>query len=140
MGTTRPVPAPGSKPAPVPRDGHRTATIMSDQEWEAIGQRLGIPERQVQIIQAFIAGQGKPETIAQTLGIQPSSVKTHTERLYANLGVHDRVGVVVKVFLELLEMRGDSGQHWAARSAFQPVNNPKGAEHSSGQRRSGACC
>lgn len=44
--------------------------IISDHEWELIRQRLGIPPSQIQIIQAFMAGQGKPEAIARTLGIQ----------------------------------------------------------------------
>jgi DNA-binding NarL/FixJ family response regulator len=81
--------------------------VISDKEWELIGQRLGIPQRQVQVIQAFMAspGNGKPEAIAKLLGNKPSSVKTHIERLYRNLGCHDRVEVVVKVFEEVLEIR-----------------------------------
>ena len=83
----------------------RALEVISDQEWHLIAQRLNLPRRQVQVIQAIMAGHGKPEAIAHALGIQPSSVKTHIQRLYANLGVHDRVEVVVRVFVELLEVR-----------------------------------
>jgi DNA-binding NarL/FixJ family response regulator len=84
------------------------APIISETEWQAIAARLGIPPRQLQIVQAFVngrAGGGKPEAIAKLLGIKPSSVRTHIARLYENLGVHDRVGVVVRVFAEVLLIR-----------------------------------
>src|SRR5215510_10312188 len=83
----------------------KIAQIISDSEWDLIAKQLAIPPRQVQIIQAIMAGCNKPEAIALALGIQPSSVKTHIERLYQNLGVHDRVEVVVRVFVELLKIR-----------------------------------
>lgn len=35
--------------------------MISEEEWSAIAKRLGITPRQVQIIQAFMNGHGKPE-------------------------------------------------------------------------------
>src|SRR5262245_51544134 len=73
---------------------------ITPEEWKVVADRLHLSPRQVEIIQAIMAGDGKPATIAHRLGIGASSVKTHIERLYVNLDVHDRVEVVVKVFTE----------------------------------------
>jgi DNA-binding NarL/FixJ family response regulator len=85
--------------------GVRGALHISPREWNIIGERLGIPDRQLEIIQAFIAGRYKPEDIAADLGITVSTVKTHTERMYRKLNAHSRSDVIITVLVELLAMR-----------------------------------
>ena len=47
------------------------------------------------MLQAFSRGLSIPQTAAE-LYIEPSTVKTHTQRLYDKLGVSDRAAAVAE--------------------------------------------
>lgn len=54
-----------------------------------------LSERERQVLQAFAAGKSIP-TVAAELFLAPSTVKTHTQRLYEKLGVSDRAAAVAQ--------------------------------------------
>lgn len=62
-----------------------------------------LSERERQVLQAFAAGKSIP-TVAAELFLAPSTVKTHTQRLYEKLGVSDRAAAVAQALRQgLLE-------------------------------------
>jgi two-component system nitrate/nitrite response regulator NarL len=54
-----------------------------------------LSEREQQVLAAFSRGLSIPQTAAE-LFIAPSTVKTHTQRLYEKLGVSDRAAAVAE--------------------------------------------
>jgi two-component system nitrate/nitrite response regulator NarL len=58
-------------------------------------QAPALSEREQQVLRGFAAGQSISQ-IADELYISPSTVKTHTERLYEKLGVSDRAAAVAE--------------------------------------------
>ena len=54
-----------------------------------------LSEREHQVLAAFARGLSVPQTAAE-LFIAPSTVKTHTQRLYEKLGVSDRAAAVAE--------------------------------------------
>ncbi len=54
-----------------------------------------LSERESQVLTAFARGQSIPQ-IAADLYLSPSTVKTHTQRLYEKLGVSDRAAAVAE--------------------------------------------
>jgi two-component system nitrate/nitrite response regulator NarL len=62
-----------------------------------------LSERERQVLEAFAAGKSIP-TVAAELFLAPSTVKTHTQRLYEKLGVSDRAAAVAQALRQgLLE-------------------------------------
>jgi two-component system nitrate/nitrite response regulator NarL len=58
-------------------------------------QAPALSEREQQVLQGFARGQSIPQ-IASELYVAPSTIKTHTERLYEKLGVSDRAAAVAE--------------------------------------------
>ena len=54
-----------------------------------------LSEREREVLQAFASGKSIPD-IAKELFLAPSTVKTHTQRLYEKLGVSDRAAAVAE--------------------------------------------
>ncbi|HEY4844719.1 MAG TPA: LuxR C-terminal-related transcriptional regulator [Candidatus Dormibacteraeota bacterium] len=61
----------------------------------------GFSPRQAEIV-ALIAGGLEDKEIARQLGVSVTTVRTHLQRLYRNIGVHNRSVATVK-WLELEE-------------------------------------
>lgn len=62
-----------------------------------------LSEREGQVLRAFAKGQSIP-ALAAELFLAPSTVKTHTQRLYEKLGVSDRAAAVAEAMrMGLLE-------------------------------------
>lgn len=85
--------------------GQRVLKVISEAEWEMIGQRLDISDRWLELIRAIVAGHEKPEAIAAVMGLRRSTVKTHIQRMYRKIGVRSKVEVILCVFLTLFEVR-----------------------------------
>ena len=62
-----------------------------------------LSDREREVLVAFAAGKSIP-TVAAELFLAPSTVKTHTQRLYEKLGVSDRAAAVAEAMRQgLLE-------------------------------------
>jgi two-component system, NarL family, nitrate/nitrite response regulator NarL len=62
-----------------------------------------LSEREMQVLRGFAEGKSIP-TLASELFVAPSTVKTHTQRLYEKLGVSDRAAAVAEAMRQgLLE-------------------------------------
>lgn len=62
-----------------------------------LGLRLRLSERQREIAR-FICGSLSNDEIADQLGITSNTVRMHVRGLFKKIGVHDRVGVAVRLF------------------------------------------
>jgi two-component system, NarL family, nitrate/nitrite response regulator NarL len=72
-----------------------TAGLAGEIRLRAQTQAPALSERERQVLQAFSRGLSIPQTAAE-LYIEPSTVKTHTQRLYDKLGVSDRAAAVAE--------------------------------------------
>jgi two-component system, NarL family, nitrate/nitrite response regulator NarL len=71
------------------------AGLAGEIRLRAQSQAPALSERERQVLQAFARGLSIPKTAAE-LYIEPSTVKTHTQRLYEKLGVSDRAAAVAE--------------------------------------------
>jgi two-component system nitrate/nitrite response regulator NarL len=71
------------------------AGLAGEIRLRAQSQAPALSEREGQVLQAFARGLSIPQTAAE-LYIEPSTVKTHTQRLYDKLGVSDRAAAVAE--------------------------------------------
>jgi two-component system nitrate/nitrite response regulator NarL len=71
------------------------AGLAGEIRLRAQSQAPALSERERQVLQAFARGLSIPQTAAE-LYIEPSTVKTHTQRLYDKLGVSDRAAAVAE--------------------------------------------
>lgn len=70
------------------------------QPWEravdANCERYGLSERQREIVWLLLSGQSVEE-VAETLGRHRGTIKDHLVRIYARLGVRDRLEMTVRL-------------------------------------------
>jgi two-component system nitrate/nitrite response regulator NarL len=71
------------------------AGLAGEIRLRAQSQAPALSDRERQVLQAFARGLSIPQTAAE-LYIEPSTVKTHTQRLYDKLGVSDRAAAVAE--------------------------------------------
>jgi two-component system nitrate/nitrite response regulator NarL len=71
------------------------AGLAGEIRLRAQSQAPALSARERQVLQAFSRGLSIPQTAAE-LYIEPSTVKTHTQRLYEKLGVSDRAAAVAE--------------------------------------------
>ncbi|MEU8520832.1 response regulator transcription factor [Streptomyces sp. NBC_01216] len=73
-----------------------TTGLMEQVRLRAGGNdRVLLSERELQVLRAFTEGKSIPQ-IAEELFLAPSTVKTHTQRLYEKLEVGDRAAAVAE--------------------------------------------
>lgn len=73
-----------------------TPSFLTQEEWSATSQRLGLSERERQIVCSMIEGHSELET-ARLLGMSVHTVHTHLERLHRKLHVANRPHLVGRV-------------------------------------------
>jgi DNA-binding NarL/FixJ family response regulator len=79
-----------------PSDG---ASVFNDEEWRGLIGLMQMSRQQGRIIWCLSCGMGDKE-IATTLGITPSTVRTHLDRIFTKTGVDDRVKLVLLLVRE----------------------------------------
>ncbi|WP_395293761.1 response regulator [Kitasatospora hibisci] len=72
-----------------------TTALIDQVRRHAAAQQVVLSERESQVLRAFAEGRSIPQ-IAEELYLAPSTVKTHTQRLYEKLGVSDRAAAVAE--------------------------------------------
>lgn len=72
-----------------------TAGLVDQIRMRADSSAPVLSEREAQVLQGFAEGKSIPQ-IASELYLAPSTVKTHTQRLYDKLGVGDRAAAVAE--------------------------------------------
>lgn len=65
-------------------------------DWKVVERRYSLSSRQREIAE-LICDSKSNEEIASDLGITTNTVRMHVKLLYEKLGVHDRVGVAMKL-------------------------------------------
>lgn len=78
--------------------------LLASEHWLAVVHSLRLSGRESQIVERIITSATQDQ-IAIELGISPHTVHTYLERLYAKLGVSNRVQLVIRVFEEYLRVK-----------------------------------
>ncbi len=76
-------------------------SAMLHQRCSALSERCGLSARETEVLELLAKGRSL-QSIADTLGVAYSTVKTHTDRIYAKTDVHSR-----QELIELLERTDD---------------------------------
>lgn len=76
-----------------------TGTILDQREWDHLTKEFSLPPRQRDIVRLLLDGHSDKQ-IASELGIALPTVRTHMGRLFAKLGVQDRMEVLLRIFRE----------------------------------------
>jgi DNA-binding NarL/FixJ family response regulator len=71
--------------------------MLSDAEWDMVGKKLRLTEREVQVLRGVFAEQ-TDDAIAIELGITPRTVRAHLEKLYRKCNCRTRCGAIVSAF------------------------------------------
>jgi len=74
----------------------RLPQLFGDAEWLQLCRHLGLSARQSQIARRLCLAETNDQ-IAWRLGISSDTVHMHMKALFKKLGVHDRIGVVVRL-------------------------------------------
>jgi DNA-binding NarL/FixJ family response regulator len=71
--------------------------FLTSAEWTAVIRSLHLAPQQVRVVALILQGK-KDKQIAQALGVKVATVRTHLGRLFARVGVADRVELILHVF------------------------------------------
>jgi DNA-binding CsgD family transcriptional regulator len=80
--------------------------LFSPQAWQRIARLLSLSERELQVVQG-VFDDFKDRRIASRIGISQHTVHTHFERLYLKLDVHNRTGLMLRIFATYLTVSDD---------------------------------
>ena len=75
-------------------------------EWQRVSEKLGFSTQQGRIVELILRGASDKE-IAAVLGLSRHTVRTYLSRIFARLGVSDRLELVIHVFVAVLH----EGEH-----------------------------
>ena len=82
------------------------SALFSSESWQQIARLLHLSERELQLVQG-VFDDVKDRRIATQIGISQHTVHTHFERLYLKLHVHNRTGLMLRVFATYLTVSDD---------------------------------
>lgn len=74
------------------------SSFLSDRRWRFILSKLGLTERQSEIIPYLLDGNDE-EQIGDDLSISSNTVHAHVKKIYCKLGVHNRADLIAKIFV-----------------------------------------
>jgi DNA-binding NarL/FixJ family response regulator len=77
---------------------------LTADEWEEVIRRLRLTRQQTRIVEQLLGGLHDKQ-IASALRLSIPTVRTHLRRLSANIGVSDRVELVLRIFRIVCELR-----------------------------------
>ena len=77
----------------------KARTLLSQDQWVAIGLSLGLSTRELDVVRCIFDGCSE-EAIAQALNISTHTVHTHLDRLYRKLHVTTRSDLILHIFAE----------------------------------------
>lgn len=106
-------------PGVLPGAGVPGAGGLSDGDWAMIVRRLKLSTRESEIIRGLVTEQ-KDQAIAHELGISYNTLRKQLSRLYRKLGVQTRVGVVVRAYEALIELRQTPAENTQRQERQQP--------------------
>ena len=79
---------------------HPLPELFSQRQWRTLARRLELSPRQVQIARLICLGH-RNNAIPKLLGLHDATVRMHRRILYRRVKIHERVGVPVRMVLEL---------------------------------------
>ena len=88
--------------------GIRSMGSINGEEWEQVISLLDLPAQQARIVELILHNHGDKQ-IARAMGLAEPTVRTYLSRIFRRLECNDRVGLVLKVFLCVLELRERNG-------------------------------
>ena len=88
--------------------GIRSMGAIEGEEWKQVIGLLDLPAQQARIVELILQDKGDKQ-IAREMGLAEPTVRTYLTRIFQRIGCNDRVGLVLKVFLCVLELREKNG-------------------------------
>jgi len=82
--------------------------LLSPEEWERVLRSLRLPPRQASVVELILQGKQDKE-IAVALGLRRSTVRTYLTRIFARVGVTNRVDLVLRVCANHLDSHRSKG-------------------------------
>ncbi|MBX3424269.1 MAG: helix-turn-helix transcriptional regulator [Pirellulales bacterium] len=70
--------------------------------WKRVAERLALSPQQKRIVELILCGK-QDRDIAETLGLTVPTVRTYLTRVFARVGVTDRMDLVLQVFALAVE-------------------------------------
>ncbi len=70
---------------------------MDARTWKAIARELRLSARHVRIVALLLRGM-RDKQIARAMGLRLSTLRTHLSRIFARVGVQDRVELILRIF------------------------------------------
>jgi len=87
--------------------------VVSEQEWLALRENLGLSRQQAEIIRHILRGASDKE-IAERMEISVSTVRTYMNRLFHKFHLNDRLKLALHVVACAREQRLQrAGSQWA---------------------------
>jgi len=80
----------------IPTDGENQYALLTAEELASVTRRLALTPRQAEIV-ALLLQAKRDKQIAFRLGLSVATVRMHLSRIFSELGVGDRVELVVLV-------------------------------------------
>jgi DNA-binding NarL/FixJ family response regulator len=87
----------------IPQGGNLLPLPLDQRKWIHLASNLRLPPQQQKIVELILRGM-QDKQIAIRLGISVPTVRTYLSRLYARLGVSDRMELVLKLFADSQHM------------------------------------
>jgi DNA-binding NarL/FixJ family response regulator len=72
-------------------------TLFNEDEFAEIAEELSLSPRESQIVRDILLGSSDKQ-IARNLEMAIPTVRTHMQRIFSKLDVHDKYGLIVHVF------------------------------------------
>lgn len=85
------------------------------QQIQAYGQKHGLTEREIEILQLLVQRIVLPAKIAKTLNISVNTVNNHMKKLFAKTNTDNKAELLASVLLFLNEDRGEKKNSWARK-------------------------
>jgi DNA-binding CsgD family transcriptional regulator len=98
-------PIPGGNGA---RPGIEGSSVFPPDAWAELAVHLGLSGRELQIVRGTFDDRSEFQ-MAVELGVSPSTIHTHVERLHHKLTVASRVQLVVRVMREFVDLTATPG-------------------------------
>lgn len=75
------------------RDKEENQTLQKGSRWDTLAKKYFLSPREVEVFQNLVQGHGTLE-IAEVLGLSPTTVRTHVQRILKKLHVHSMLEAV----------------------------------------------
>lgn len=97
--------------------------LLTAEQWRAIARLLRLSDREFQVLQCIFDGHSE-RAIAPQLDISAYTVHAYVRRIYSKLGVHDRCGLIIRIFAVYVSLESKPPDATFSRREAQETRKP----------------